>query len=170
MIAMLGSLTLFAASAAATFEATMVPRKGSERTAGPTFVVEAGGGRRTRILDFSYEGGKCGSIYAPLLDAGNVKGGFVNGNGAAVFSLQATQLHPTARTEGHPSRRKPERPRRPEGDRRHLPREGPDGTGLLRGPRRRPPRLDVDGPKSPDIEGFSAHQPTGGRRGLGSRH
>ena len=73
MIAALGSLTLFAASAAATFEATMVPRKGSERTAGPTFVVEAGGGRRTRILDFSYEGGKCGSIYAPLLDAGKSK-------------------------------------------------------------------------------------------------
>ncbi len=82
---MLASLTLFVASAAATFEATMVPRKGSERATGPTFVVEAGGGRRTRILDFSFEGGKCGSIYAPLLDAGKVKGGFVNGNGSAVF-------------------------------------------------------------------------------------
>ncbi len=93
IIAVLGSLTLFVASAAATFEATMVPRKGSERSAGPTFVVEAGGGRRTRILDFSYEGGKCGSIYAPLLDAGKVKGGFVNGNGSAVFSLQATHLN-----------------------------------------------------------------------------
>jgi hypothetical protein len=93
IIAVLGSLTLFVASAAATFEATMVPRKGSERSAGPTFVVEAGGGRRTRILDFNYEGGKCGSIYAPLLDAGKVKGGFVNGNGSAVFSLQATHLN-----------------------------------------------------------------------------
>jgi len=91
-IVVLCSLTLFVASAAATFEATMVPRKGSERSAGPTFVVEAGGGRRTRILDFSFEGGKCGSIYAPLLDAGKIKGGFANGNGAAVFSLQGTQL------------------------------------------------------------------------------
>ena len=87
------SLTLFVASAAATFEATMVPRKGSERATGPTFVVEAGGGRRTRILDLNYEGGKCGSIYAPLLDAGNVKGGFVNGNGSAVFSLAGTHLN-----------------------------------------------------------------------------
>jgi hypothetical protein len=93
MIAALASMTLFVASAAATFEATMAPRKGSERSTGPTFVVEAGGGRRTRILDFNYEGGKCGSIYAPLLDAGNVKGGFVNGNGAAVFSLAGTQLN-----------------------------------------------------------------------------
>ncbi len=92
-IATLASLALFVASAAATYEATMVPRKGSERAAGPRFVVEAGGGRRTRILDFNFEGGKCGSIYAPLLDAGQVKGGFVNGNGSAVFSLKATQLH-----------------------------------------------------------------------------
>ena len=89
----LGALAVFASSAAATFEATMVPRKNSERSTGPTFVVEAGGGRRTRILDFNYEGGKCGSIYAPLLDAGNVKGGFVNGNGAAVFSLAGTHLN-----------------------------------------------------------------------------
>jgi hypothetical protein len=92
-IAALASLTLFVTSAAATFEATMVPRKGSERATGPNFVVEAGGGRRTRILDFNYEGGSCGSIYAPLLDAGNIKGGFTNGNGAAVFSLNAKQLH-----------------------------------------------------------------------------
>jgi hypothetical protein len=91
-IAVLASLTLFAAPAAATFEATMVPRKGSERSTGPNFVVEAGGGRRTRILDFSFEGGKCGSIYAPLLDAGRIKGGFADGNGAAVFSLKATKL------------------------------------------------------------------------------
>jgi hypothetical protein len=93
MIAALASMTLFVASAAATFEATMAPRKGSERSTGPTFVLEAGGGRRTRILNFNYEGGKCGSIYAPLLDAGNVKGGFVNGNGSAVFSLAGTQLN-----------------------------------------------------------------------------
>jgi hypothetical protein len=93
MIAALASLTLFVATASATFEATMAPRKGSERSTGPTFVLEAGGGRRTRILDFNYEGGKCGSIYAPLLDAGNVKGGFVNGNGSAVFSLAGTHLN-----------------------------------------------------------------------------
>jgi hypothetical protein len=92
-IAALASLTFFVASASATFEATMVPRKGSERSTGPTFLVEAGGGRRTRILDFNFEGGRCGSIYAPLLDAGNVKGGFVNGNGSAVFLLAGTQLN-----------------------------------------------------------------------------
>jgi hypothetical protein len=91
-IALLASLALFVAPAAATFEATMVPRKGNERATGPSFVVEAGGGRRTRILDFSYEGGRCGSIYAPLLDAGKVKGGFADGNGAAVFSLAGTHL------------------------------------------------------------------------------
>jgi hypothetical protein len=89
----LAALAVFASSASATFEATMVPRKGSERSTGPTFVVEAGGGRRTRILDFNFEGGRCGSIYAPLLDAGNVKGGFVNGNGSAVFLLAGTQLN-----------------------------------------------------------------------------
>jgi hypothetical protein len=92
-LAVIASLALFVASAAATFEATMVPRKGSERATGPTFVVEAGGGRRTRILDFNFEGGKCGSIYAPLLDAGNVKGGFVNGNGSAVFSVAGAHLN-----------------------------------------------------------------------------
>ena len=42
----------------------------SARKAGPTFTVEAGGGRRTRILDFSIESGRCGSIYAPVIDAG----------------------------------------------------------------------------------------------------
>jgi hypothetical protein len=89
----LGALAVFASSAEATFEATMVPRKGSERSTGPTFVVESGGGRRTRILDFNFEGGRCGSIYAPLLDAGKVKGGFVNGNGSAVFSLAGTNLN-----------------------------------------------------------------------------
>ncbi len=87
------ALAAFASSASATFEATMVPRQGSERKVGPSFVVEAGGGRRTRILDFSFEGGKCGSIYSPLLDAGSVKGGFVNGNGSAVFSLAAQKLN-----------------------------------------------------------------------------
>jgi hypothetical protein len=86
------ALAVFASTASATFEATMVPRKGSERKVGPTFLVEAGGGRRTRILDFSLEAGSCGSIYAPLLDAGSVKGGFDNGNGAAVFSLNAQHL------------------------------------------------------------------------------
>jgi hypothetical protein len=91
-IALLASLALFVAPAAATFEATMVPRKGSERSTGPGFVVEAGGGRRTRILDFDYEGGKCGSIYAPLLNAGKTNGGFADGNGAAVFSLNGTHL------------------------------------------------------------------------------
>ncbi len=89
----LAVLAVFASSAAATFEATMVPRKGSERSTGPNFVVEAGGGRRTRILNFSFEGGRCGSIYAPLLDAANVKGGFVNGNGSAVFSVAGTHLN-----------------------------------------------------------------------------
>jgi hypothetical protein len=91
-IAALASLALFVATASATYEATLVPRKGSERASGPNFVVEAGGGRRTRILDFSFEGGRCGSIYAPLLDAGEVKGGFVDGDGAATFSLKATKL------------------------------------------------------------------------------
>lgn len=79
--------------ASATFEATMVPRKASEKKNGPTFVVEAGGGRQTRILDLELEAGSCGSIYAPLVNAGNVKGGFANGNGAAVFSLAAQHLN-----------------------------------------------------------------------------
>jgi hypothetical protein len=86
------ALGVFASVAAATFEATMVPRKGSERKSGPTFVVEAGGGRRTRILDLELESGACGSIYAPLVNAGKVKGGFVNGNGSAVFGLSAQHL------------------------------------------------------------------------------
>jgi hypothetical protein len=89
----LSALALFAASASATFEATMVPRTGSGPAAGPEFTLEAGGGRRTRILDFSYEGGRCGSVFAPLLDAGRVKGGFANGNGSAVFSLAGQQLN-----------------------------------------------------------------------------
>jgi hypothetical protein len=87
------SLALFASSAAATFEATMAPRQASARQAGPTFVVEAGGGRRTRIRDLDFEAGACGSIYASLINAGRVKGGFANGNGGAVFSLSAQHLH-----------------------------------------------------------------------------
>src|SRR6202012_3640501 len=67
------SLGLFAASASATFEATMATRQASARAAGPTFTVEAGGGRRTRILDLSGEAGACGSSYAPLLDASRAK-------------------------------------------------------------------------------------------------
>ena len=86
------ALAVFASSAFATFEATMVPRQASARTTGPSFVVEAGGGRRTRIRDLSFEAGTCGSIYAPLVNAGRVKGGFDNGNGAAVFSLSAEHL------------------------------------------------------------------------------
>jgi len=86
------ALGAFASTATATFEATMVPRKGSERKTGPTFVVEAGGGRRTRILDLELESGTCGSIYAPLVNAGKVKGGFVDGNGSATFSLSAQHL------------------------------------------------------------------------------
>jgi len=86
------ALGVFASAASATFEATMVPRKGSERQSGPTFIVEAGGGRRTRIRDLELEAGACGSIYAPLVNAGKVKGGFVNGNGSAAFSLSAQHL------------------------------------------------------------------------------
>jgi hypothetical protein len=81
----LASLGLFAASAAATFEATMVPRQGSARQAGPNFTVEAGGGRRTRILDLEVAAGACGSIFAPLIEATSTKPGFAAGNGAAVF-------------------------------------------------------------------------------------
>jgi hypothetical protein len=89
----LGSLGLFAASASATFEATMATRQTSARAAGPTFVVEAGGGRRTRIRDLSVEAGACGSIFAPLLDSTGVKPGFVNGNGSATFGRSAQDLH-----------------------------------------------------------------------------
>jgi hypothetical protein len=89
----LGSLGLFAASASATFEATMAPRRPSARAAGPTFVVEAGGGRRTRIRNLSIETGACGSIFAPLLDSTRVKGGFTNGNGVAIFGRTSQHLH-----------------------------------------------------------------------------
>jgi hypothetical protein len=87
------ALGAFAASASATFEATMVPRKGSERDSGPTFIVEAGGGRRTRIRNLELEAGACGSLYAPLVDAGHEKAGFASGNGAAIFSLSAQHLN-----------------------------------------------------------------------------
>ncbi len=87
--ALLASLTLFAATASATFEATLALRQASARADGPTFKVEAGGGRRTRILDFKVEAGKCGSIYAPLIDAGKASSGFAAGNGAATFNLDA---------------------------------------------------------------------------------
>lgn len=87
------SLGLFAAGASATFEATLATRQASARAAGPTFVVEAGGGRRTRIRDLSLEAGACGSIYAPLLNSTRVKPGFADGNGAATFGLGAQHLH-----------------------------------------------------------------------------
>jgi len=92
-VASLASLGLLTASASATFEATMATRGASARTAGPTFVVEAGGGRRTRIRNLSVGIGACGSIFAPLLDASRVKPGFADGNGAAVFGLTAQHLH-----------------------------------------------------------------------------
>jgi hypothetical protein len=90
--ALLVALALFAASASATFEATMALRTPSARKAGPTFTVEAGGGRRTRILDFSIESGRCGSIYAPVIDAGQTTPGFAAGRGAATFTLAASDL------------------------------------------------------------------------------
>src|ERR1700760_4669355 len=91
--ALLVALALFAASASATFEATMALRTPSARKAGPTFTVEAGGGRRTRILDFSIESGRCGSIYVPLIDAGQASPGLAAGKGAATFSLTASHLN-----------------------------------------------------------------------------
>lgn len=87
------ALGLFAASAFATFEATMAPRQASARAAGPTFVIEAGGGRRTRIRDFSVEAGSCGSIFAPLLNITKASAGFANGNGSATFGNSAQDLH-----------------------------------------------------------------------------
>jgi hypothetical protein len=87
------ALAIFAASASATFEATMGPRQASARTAGPTFVLEAGGGRRTRIRELSIESGACGSIYAPLLNITKASGGFADGNGSATFGNAAQDLH-----------------------------------------------------------------------------
>jgi hypothetical protein len=81
----LASLGIFAANAAATFEATLVPRRASEREAGPTFDLEAGGGRRTRIFDLEVEAGRCGSIFAPLIDAVKASAGFAGGHGVATF-------------------------------------------------------------------------------------
>jgi hypothetical protein len=87
------ALGLFAASASATFEATMGPRQAAAREAGPSFVIEAGGGRRTRIRDFTLEAGSCGSIFAPLLNITKASAGFANGNGAATFGNSAQDLH-----------------------------------------------------------------------------
>jgi hypothetical protein len=89
---LIGSLALFTSTAAATFEATMAAQ-GAARADGPTFIVEAGGGRRTRIRNFEYGAGKCGSIFAPLLNAGHKTPGFADGNGLAIFSLNAQNLH-----------------------------------------------------------------------------
>jgi hypothetical protein len=93
LLVALAALGLFAAGASATFEATLAPRQASARAAGPTFVVETGGGRRTRIRNLSIETGACGSLFAPLLDSTRVKPGFVNGNGTAVFGRTAKDLH-----------------------------------------------------------------------------
>jgi hypothetical protein len=87
------ALAAFAASASATYEATMAPRQASARAAGPTFVLEAGGGRRTRIRDFTLEAGSCGSLFAPLLNITKASAGFANGNGAATFGNSAQNLH-----------------------------------------------------------------------------
>ncbi len=92
-LAAAASLTLFAAGAMATFEATLAPRRVDARAAGPTFVLEAGGGRRTRIRDFSLATGSCGSVFAPLLNATEASRGFVNGSGSAVFGNSAQDLH-----------------------------------------------------------------------------
>ena len=93
LAAVLASLGIMAASASATYEATMGPRQASARTAGPTFVLEAGGGRRTRIRDFTLEAGSCGSIFAPLLNISKASAGFAAGNGKAVFGNSAQDLH-----------------------------------------------------------------------------
>ncbi|MGH2941052.1 MAG: hypothetical protein ACRDPE_23375 [Solirubrobacterales bacterium] len=87
------ALAALATSAAATYEATMGPRQASAREAGPTFVIEAGGGRRTRVRDFSLEAGSCGSIFAPLLNITKASAGFANGNGKAAFGNSAQDLH-----------------------------------------------------------------------------
>lgn len=87
------ALPALAASASATFEATMAPRRANAREAGPTFVLEAGGGRRTRIRNLSLEADACGSIYAPLLNITKASAGFANGNGAATFGNSAQDLH-----------------------------------------------------------------------------
>lgn len=87
------ALAAFAASASATYEATMAPRQANAREAGPTFVLEAGGGRRTRIRNFSLEAGSCGSLFAPLLNITRASAGFANGNGKATFGNSAQDLH-----------------------------------------------------------------------------
>lgn len=87
------ALAAVASSASATFEATLAPRQANAREAGPTFVLEAGGGRRTRIRNFSLEAGSCGSIFAPLLNVTKASRGFANGNGKATFGNAAQDLH-----------------------------------------------------------------------------
>jgi hypothetical protein len=87
------ALAAFAASASATYEATMAPRQANARTAGPTFVLEAGGGRRTRIRNLSLQAGSCGSLFAPLLNITKASAGFANGNGRATFGNSAQDLH-----------------------------------------------------------------------------
>jgi hypothetical protein len=96
------AVALFAASASATFEATLAARQSSVRADGPTFVVEAGGGRRTRIIDLEVDAGKCGSIYAPLIDASKAAPGFAAGRGAATFALQAQHLSLRIELRLHP--------------------------------------------------------------------
>jgi hypothetical protein len=91
-IIILASLGLFAASASATFEATMVPRQASARNTGPSFIVEAGGGRRTRIRNLEIEAGACGSLFVPLIDATRAKPGFAAGRGTATFALTGRNL------------------------------------------------------------------------------
>jgi hypothetical protein len=92
LVTLVGSLALFTSTAAATFEATLAPQ-GTSRADGPTFIVEAGGGRRTRIRDFEFGAGKCGSIFAPLIDAGRKTAGFADGKGLGIFSLNSQDLH-----------------------------------------------------------------------------
>ncbi len=87
------ALSGFAANASATYEATMAPRQANARAAGPTFVLEAGGGRRTRIRNFALEAGSCGSLFAPLLNITKATRGFAGGNGKATFGNSARELH-----------------------------------------------------------------------------
>ena len=59
---------------------------------GPTFIVEAGGGRSTRIRNLEVPKGRCGSIFAALIEAGHTTSGFSGGNGAAVFTSAGVGL------------------------------------------------------------------------------
>ncbi len=91
MIAVLASLVLLVPSASATFEATMAARGGG-RAGGPTFIVEAGGGRSTRIRNLEVPQGRCGSIFAALIEAGHTTAGFAGGNGVAIFTSSGVGL------------------------------------------------------------------------------